>query len=96
MQKNTKTKLIRFYALLLCLTNKRFNSSWLHSKISLHQVLPPLDKTNKVWYRIERENYRITSSLVRKGELITVQNYRLYKQIAIKYNWPYIKETYDD
>ena len=51
---------------------------------------------NKLNYLLERRVYRQTKRLIREGNSLDERSYYIYKLIAIKYGWPYVKEAYDD
>lgn len=71
-------------------------SAWLRSKIPVEHLIRPVDKTGRNYYAMERCIYRLTMHLVRRGDLIDKRSYFIYSRVAIKYGWPYIKETYDN
>lgn len=58
-------------------------------------MIKPIRKTDKEHYGLERKNYRLARHIVMSGQPLYKRDYYLYSLIAKKYNWPYIKETYD-
>jgi hypothetical protein len=63
--------------------------------VPIERFILPVNKTKKEYYFAERNLYRLTHSLVRRGDLIDQRVYYHYSLIAKKYNWPFIKESYD-
>lgn len=78
---------------MLCWIN---HSRWLYNKVPLEKFTATVERTNRELYEKERAIYRLVVSLMHDGVLIPERSYYLHKQIAQKYNWPYIKESYDN
>ncbi len=71
-------------------------SAWLRARIPVSELIRPLNRTPRLFYEKERQVYRLTYFLVRKGTPIDRRAYHIHKAIAQKYGWPYVKEVYDD
>ncbi len=52
--------------------------------------------TTKYDYRFERYMYKMCHEIELDSQELKKSYYYLYRTIALKYGWPYIKEIYDD
>lgn len=64
-------------------------------KVPASWVKTPIARTDRLTYQSEKGLYRVAGSLIRDGVLIEARHYYMYKHIAQKYDWPFIKESYD-
>lgn len=56
----------------------------------------PFRVTNRDVFRKERYIYRLSRRFIGEGMDIDRRSYYIYRNIALKYGWPYIKELYDN
>ena len=59
-------------------------------------MFPPLHKTDRRSYEAERRFYRFTSYMAKQGFPLDRRGYYYRKTIALKYDWPFIKESFDN
>lgn len=84
------------YYHVLCTLSWVVHSQWIIDQLPAEKFAISTEETTKRQYQSERALYRLVVSLMRDGVLIPEKSYYLHKQVAQKYNWPYIKESYDN
>lgn len=72
------------------------HAKWLRRHIPIERLIRPIEKTDRTFYGLERRIYRQSLSIQSAGRPLSLREYRIYKLIAQKYNWFYIKELHDD
>lgn len=93
--KKYKKDIKTLYGWAILLSCVAIDSKWLLNKIPPERLIKKPNKTHRYRYELERGVYRSAMRLVRRGDPLDTRNYYIYSLIAKKYNWPYIKETYD-
>ena len=84
------------YGLLLYYICWVIKSPWLLAQIPVERLILPTQKTPRISYDLERRVYRASLRIQRMGMDLSHREYSYYRLIAEKYQWPYIKELYDD
>lgn len=72
------------------------DSRWLRNQIPVERLFAPTHKTTKARYELERKTYRMSHNSVKMGRPLDKRTYYIYAFAARKYNWPFIKEAYDN
>ena len=88
-------KLKQIYGEGMCYLYAVIHTGWMLSLIPAETLFISIDDTNREIYELEKHNYRHVLALQNRGDDIDKRTYKMYKHIAQKYNWRYIKELHD-
>lgn len=84
------------YSALMLRLYSCVRTNWVLRLIPVESLFISIEETNREIYEIERRNYNLVFALQNRGDDIPKRDYKMYKHIAQKYNWRYIKEIYDE
>lgn len=88
--------IVRIYVFITGLSVLIFRRSLWPVHVPSYLLVKPAGLTTKQDYKFEHWHYRNAHSLAMNEGELNKWNYYLYSSTAKKYNWPYIKEVYDN
>jgi hypothetical protein len=87
---------INVYVYITSLTYVIFRRTFWPVHVPSYKWTKPVNRTTKEEYKIDHSLYRSMHSSVMGGEQFQKTYYYYYRALAKKYDWPYVKEVYDN
>lgn len=88
--------LMHYYRMLIWFIIEHTGFDWLGRFSPGWGILYTHDTTNREFYKMERQIYRLQHRMATLDVPTNRREYQLYKAIAQKYDWPYIVQLHDN